>query len=119
MRTSTTRSSLCAAGVIAVAVSAMAGCYATAEPPAVDYADTTSAPVDIDTYPSVVYGGQPVYFYGDHWWYRDGARWSYYRDEPAELHAQRDVVVRQARARGRVVRKAPAVHEPVVHEEHR
>jgi hypothetical protein len=101
----------CATGVIAIVASTLAGCYATAEPPAVDYAVTTSAPVDIETYPSVVYEGQPVYFYGDHWWHRDGGNWAYYHDEPAELHRQRDVVIHAPRVRVRAVRRAPEVHE--------
>jgi hypothetical protein len=109
----THHSSLVAAGVIGIAVSALTGCYATAEPAPVDYAETTAAPVDIETYPSVTYLGQPVYFYGDHWWYRNGGRWTYYRNEPAELHQQREVV----RARGRVHTAPPPPRE--VHEEHR
>jgi hypothetical protein len=88
-----------AAGILAVAASALTGCYATVDPQPVDYAETTGAPVDIETYPSVMYGGQPAYFYGDHWWHRDGGRWSYYRSEPAELHQQRAVVMRSPRAR--------------------
>jgi hypothetical protein len=93
-----------AAGIIATASSAFAGCYATAERPSVDYAETTAAPVEIETYPSVTYLGQPVYLYGDRWWYRRGGRWTYYRDEPAELRRQRDEV----RARG-PVRAVPGV----------
>jgi hypothetical protein len=50
------------------------------------------APVDIEAYPSVVYAGEPVYFYGNRWWHRDGGRWSYYRDEPTELRSQRAVI---------------------------
>jgi len=92
------RSSHFAAGIMAIAVTALTGCYATAAPPPIDYAETTAAPMDIETYPSVTYLGQPVYFYGDHWWYRNSGRWTYYRNEPAELQRQRDVV----RARGRV-----------------
>ncbi len=97
---------------IAFAASAVAGCYASAEPPAVGYAEVTSAPVDIETYPSVVYEGQPVYFYGDRWWHRDGGSWTYYRDEPAELHRQRAAVIHAPR-------RARAVRAPEVHEEHR
>jgi hypothetical protein len=111
-----TKLSQCAAGLLAVAVSSVTGCYASVAPQPVGYADVTSAPVDIDTYPSVVYEGQPVYFYGDHWWHRDGAGWAYYHDEPAELHAQREVVLRSPRAR-RAAPRAP-VHEER-HEEHR
>jgi hypothetical protein len=80
----------------ALALAALTGCYAEAGPP---YAETTitAAPVDIDTYPSVVYEGRPVYFYGDRWWYRDGGRWTYYHREPTELHRQREHVRRDRR----------------------
>jgi hypothetical protein len=101
----------CVAGVFAITACSVTGCYAHVEPEPVGYAEVTAAPVDIETYPSVVYGGQPVYFYGDHWWYRDGARWSYYHDEPAELHRQREVVLRSPRARVRVRSGAPAREE--------
>jgi hypothetical protein len=90
-------------GILAVAAVALPGCYATEDPAPVGYVETTAAPVDIETYPSVVYEGQPVYFYGDRWWHRDGRGWTYYRDEPGELRRQRSVVVRAPRGRGRVV----------------
>jgi hypothetical protein len=97
-----------------------AGCYSTVDAEPVGYTDTTGAPVDIVTYPSFVYMGQPVYFYGDHWWYRDGARWSYYRSEPVELRGHREAAVRALRARGHT-RAEPRVVEPrgEVHEERR
>ncbi len=113
------RSGIAAAGAVALAVGGLTGCYATVDPQPVGYAETTAAPVDIETYPSVVYDGQPVYFYGDHWWHRDGSRWTYYRDEPAELHRQRDVVIHAPR---RAVRPAPPrteVREEEHHEERR
>jgi hypothetical protein len=96
------RLSLAGASVLAVALLVPA-CQAEVEPePVVGYAQVTSAPADIETYPYVVYEGRPVYYYGDHWWYRDGSNWSYYRDEPAELHRQRGYVQRAPRAyRGR------------------
>jgi hypothetical protein len=100
--------------LIALVASCVAGsgCYASVEPPAVDYAVTTGAPVDIETYPYVMYGGEPVYFYGDRWWHRDGGRWVSYHDEPAELRRQREVVIHSPR-----MRRAP--HPAVVHEERR
>ncbi len=46
--------------------------------------------VEIDTYPSVFYGGVNVY-YVDGLWYHQGPRgWSYYRQEPPELGRQRE-----------------------------
>ena len=43
--------------------------YATVDPEPVGYAEVDSAPVGIETYPSVVYEGHPTYFYGDRWYY--------------------------------------------------
>jgi hypothetical protein len=33
--------------------------------------------------------GRPHYWYNNHWYYRDGNRWSYYRSEPGFLHERR------------------------------
>ena len=91
------------AGASALAFALLPACQAAVEPePVYGYAEITSAPADIETYPYVVYEGRPVYYYGDHWWYRDGSTWSYYRSEPAELYRQRGYVQRAPRAyRGR------------------
>jgi hypothetical protein len=91
----------------ALAAAATTGCYAYAEPD-VGYAEVTSAPVDIETYPSVTYEGRPVYLYQDRFWYRDGGRWAYYRSEPEALHRQRAYVQRAPRAR-EVREEAPRV----------
>ncbi len=46
--------------------------------------------VEVDTYPSVWYGGVNVY-YVDGLWYQQGPRgWAYYRQEPPELGRQRE-----------------------------
>jgi hypothetical protein len=87
-----------------------AGCYATVDPEPVGYADVSSAPVNIETYPSVVYEGHPAYFYGDHWWYCSGSSWSYYHSEPAELHRQRAYVQRAPAARRAPERAPEAEH---------
>jgi hypothetical protein len=70
-----------------------AGCYVSAEPTPV-YATTevTAAPANIETSPTTVYEGRTVYLYNDHWYYRDGARWSYYQTEPPALNRQRHYV---------------------------
>jgi hypothetical protein len=65
-----------------------AGCYASAGVPGADV-ELTSAPVDIDTYPSVYYEGRPAYFYHDHWYYREGRAWRYYHTEPRFLFEHR------------------------------
>ncbi|HEY1554687.1 MAG TPA: hypothetical protein VGF94_07600 [Kofleriaceae bacterium] len=33
--------------------------------------------------------GRPVYWYNDHWYYRDHGRWGYYRAEPGYLRGRR------------------------------
>ncbi len=104
--------------ILATVVSCVvSGCYAQAQesvgpPPAV--AVTSGTPETIEGSPSVVYEGRPVYLYQDHWYYRDGNRWDYYRDEPAQL--------REHRARLRTVpprRVEPQRVEPREHEERR
>jgi len=96
-----------ALGVVFSAFS-MVGCYAYAGPP-VAYAEVSEAPVEVDiaTYPQTQYEGRPVYLYRDRWYYRNGSRWSYYREEPPTLHRQRSYVrqappARREKARPRV-----------------
>src|ERR1700719_947129 len=58
----------CVAAAVVLTLGVLPGCYATlddppvvvhqAAPVAVGYAEVTSAPVDIETYPSVVYEGR-------------------------------------------------------------
>lgn len=82
--------------ITAVSASACygAGFSATAGTPV----ETTSATVDADVGPGdvdmqaalqVEYEGRPTYYYRDHWYYRDGNRWQYYRSEPNVLLEQR------------------------------
>jgi hypothetical protein len=33
--------------------------------------------------------GRPVYYYGDHWYYRDRGRWAFYHSEPRYLYERR------------------------------
>jgi hypothetical protein len=42
--------------------------------------------------PSIVYEGHPVYWYSNHWYYRNGGRWTYYDREPEFLRPHRYVV---------------------------
>lgn len=37
----------------------------------------------------VYYEGRPAYYYGNRWYYRDGARWGVYGTEPAYLRGYR------------------------------
>jgi len=79
-------------GALAVGVLALAsGCVARVGEP-VAYAEADYVPATITTYPSTVYEGRTVYYYGDRWYYRDGGRWAYYRHEPAPLYRRRAYV---------------------------
>lgn len=46
--------------------------------------------VDIETYPTVVYGGVNVYYVEGRWYQRGPRGWGYYREEPRELGRQRE-----------------------------
>lgn len=98
------------------------GCTLTADPvrvaepvvvggpaPTVVYADVEAAPVEVDiaTYPQTYYGGHAFYLYRDQWYYQDGDRWAYYRQEPPELYRQRGYV-QQARPSERHEEARPA-----------
>jgi hypothetical protein len=39
----------------------------------------------IATAEPVYYEGHPAYYYNNHWYYRNGAAWASYHDEPAYL----------------------------------
>jgi hypothetical protein len=68
------------------------GCYASVDPP-VAYAEVSEAPVDVEvtSYPQTTYEGRVVYYHNNRWYYRDGARWAYYRHEPTVLRQRRYV----------------------------
>jgi len=54
-----------------------------------------------------------VYLVNDHWYYREGPRWVYYRSEPPVLYQRRTVVHSQptvVRERAEVHRAPPAPH---------
>ena len=104
-------------GFSAVALAAMTGCYAEADTQPVAYAEVTSAPVGIETAPSVVYEGQPVYLYTDRWYYRHGNSWAYYRHEPPELYRHR-TVIHQAPARPAYVHQEPVREAPPARREY-
>jgi hypothetical protein len=36
------------------------------------------------------FDGRPVYWYHNYWYYHDGGRWNFYRDEPLTLRGLRD-----------------------------
>jgi len=63
-----------------------AGCYADVEGPPGYY----PPPAYVATVDPVFYEGHAVYWYGEHWAYREGSgRWNYYRSEPAFLASHR------------------------------
>jgi hypothetical protein len=97
------------------------GCVATLHD--ADYVEVDDAPVALETYPHRVYEGRDVYYYNDHWYYRRGPRWGYYRETPAPLRRERVYVQRAPRSRPprsrppAYVRRAPERRiEPERHE---
>src|SRR5262245_1670740 len=70
---------------------AFAGCtawagFASPSPASAQfYVEIETAPPRIEEYPSTYYDGRPVYYYDNHWYYRRGPGWAYYRDEPRPL----------------------------------
>lgn len=70
------------------------GCVARVTP-APAYVEATYVPDDIEYYPHTVYDGRVVYLVDDRWYYREGPRWVYFRDEPAPLYRQRAYAYRQ------------------------
>lgn len=89
----------------------MSGCYAEATTGAdVEY-ETAAPAVDVEVYPHEYYEGHVVYLVGDHWYYRDGPRWVYYRREPRPLYERRAVIRRAPVVRERTeVRRAPPAY---------
>jgi hypothetical protein len=94
--------------VLASVVTALgAGCYAGVYPelslaggpsavagPVANEGDVVHAEeppvVDIESYPSVLYGGVTVYYVGGRWYQRGPRGWAYYRQEPSELGRRRE-----------------------------
>lgn len=67
----------------ACAAFGLGGCYADT------YGDVGLTSAEIGIGPAYVYEGHPVYFHRDHWYYRDGRSWRYYRHEPRILYERR------------------------------
>jgi hypothetical protein len=67
------------------------GCYATVSPAADEGDDVVYAapPPQIETYPVVVYGGEPHYSVEGRWYRHTARGWGYYRREPAHLAHRR------------------------------
>jgi hypothetical protein len=68
--------------------------------------------VDIETYPTAVYGGTTVYFVGGVWYRRGPQGWGRYRAEPPELARERASHERDPRwVRARQAPSRPGVAE--------
>jgi hypothetical protein len=71
---------LCAAAVAAGSKAALAQIEVTIGFPTPEIIATTEP---------VVFEGHAAYWFGGRWYYRDGNRWRYYRDEPVFLRDRR------------------------------
>jgi hypothetical protein len=54
-----------------------------------DYYDDYPSDAYIATATPFYFEGRPAYWYGNHWYYRDGGRWNHYDREPAVLQQRR------------------------------
>jgi hypothetical protein len=57
--------------------------------------EVTSAPANLEAYPSTEYEGRTVYLVDDRWVYFDGTRWVRYASEPPELESRRATLQRR------------------------
>jgi len=79
-------------GVMVWGTTAASGCTAEVRAEPVYY----PPPMFLSSTAPVYYQGRPAWFYNDHWYFRSGGGWSYYRSEPGYLYNQRVVVGRRA-----------------------
>jgi hypothetical protein len=86
---------------------ALSGCTVSAREPT-GYVEVTSAPYDVDAYPSTYYEGRQVYLVNNQWMFRDGGRWARYRNEPPALYRQRGVIIRNGPTYNR---RAPGIQQ--------
>lgn len=95
---------LCCAGAAAAT-----GCVARGEVVA-DYpvVEVDAVPVEIATYPHVIYAGSDAYLVGSRWYYRSHGRWVVFQREPRELAAYRVEYARRAPSQRGVVSAPPA-----------
>ncbi len=82
--------SLVAVVVLGAAGALLGGCVAEVQERPLMVADepavvATAVPVDIETYPHVVYRGSVAYYVGDRWYYRTPTGFVVFRHEPVEL----------------------------------
>ena len=100
--------------IVLIALSSLAtllsvsGCVASlqADP---GYVEVSSVPANIEVYPHEYYEGRTVYLVNDNWYYRDGARWVYYSQEPAPLN-QRRMYIQQAPSASRRYSAPPSAY---------
>jgi len=103
-------------GLLSLAIlPTVVGCVASLQAEPV-YVEASDVPVNVEVYPHTYYEGRTVYLVNDHWYYRDGTRWQYYREEPAPLNRHRTYIQQAPPARRYVVsppdRTARAVVAP-------
>jgi hypothetical protein len=95
----------CATAVVVSGVSWIAaGCTAQIQPASAvvvtdDEVVEDTAPVNVEVYPHTEYRGATVYYVNGRWGRPRGNRWSYYRNEPAELVRHRSYVQQAPPAR--------------------
>ena len=68
---------------------ALTSCWAAVGPGVMDVDDGYPPDAYVATSAPVYYEGHPAYWWGNRWYFRDGARWHAYREEPAHLREYR------------------------------
>jgi hypothetical protein len=69
---------------VALALVTQLGCYA-----GVAYDTDYPSGTYVSAAPPVYYEGRPVYWYRNHWYYREGRGWRHYPNEPVVLYQRR------------------------------
>jgi hypothetical protein len=81
-RTNAMLSNVAFAALLALVTAGTAGCYGEVD-------EEGPPPGFVATASPVYYEGHPAYWYGNRWYYRDGAGWGAYRSEPGYLRNYR------------------------------
>jgi hypothetical protein len=85
------KAALSAVGGLLACALASSGCETTArEEPVTSAVVEVGPPFEhVRLAPLIVYEGRAVYWYNNHWFFREGGRWGYYRTEPFALRPHR------------------------------
>jgi hypothetical protein len=79
------------AALAGVAALGLGGCHADVRPrtavavPAEPEVELVATPLEVETYPFVMYRGTRAYYVEGNWYYRGPRGWVVYRREPVEL----------------------------------